>query len=392
MPNESDGQLNELLPASIKILHVSTVHLRNDVRIFLKEAEVAFESSGGSAAVLVADGRGDQIANNKPSIFDASKPGRNRLTRFFRGSWLVWRRIRSLNPKIVHIHDPELIPLALYLKARGYKVIYDAHEDLPRQIELKHWIVRPLKPAVSMTTSAIEWGACRVFDKILAATPTIAKRFPQNKTCIVYNFPLLSEFNGHSAESYAERKPHFAYLGGISPLRGTHELLAAFKLLEQSRPDVRLDLAGNFTDPGFHAQLSATGAWHLVNYVGYLDRDGVQDVLGGVRAGLVTLHPTEAYMHAYPVKMFEYMAASLPVIASDFPLLRQILEEERCGLLVDPLNPQSIAEALNWVLDNPEEAKAMGERGRALVESSYNWKTERRKLSAVYEGLLAGYQ
>ena len=79
------------------------------------------------------------------------------------------------------------------------------------------------------------------------------------------------------------------------------------------------------------------------------------------------------------------MAAGLPLIASDFPLWRQIVDRVGCGLLVDPLDPAAIADAIQWVLDNPEEAQAMGERGRLAIQERYNWTIEGAKLIELYE-------
>jgi glycosyltransferase involved in cell wall biosynthesis len=82
------------------------------------------------------------------------------------------------------------------------------------------------------------------------------------------------------------------------------------------------------------------------------------------------------------------MSAGIPVIASDFPLWRHIIEEAKCGLLVDPLNPEKIAKAMEWILDHPEEAQKMGENGLKAIETKYNWNNECRKLILFYEKLL----
>ena len=88
--------------------------------------------------------------------------------------------------------------------------------------------------------------------------------------------------------------------------------------------------------------------------------------------------------------MFEYMSVGLPVIVSDFPLWRGIVENAGCGLLLDPLDPQATADAMQWILDHPAEAEAMGHRGREAVEKHYNWETEAEKLVALYKKLLSG--
>ena len=101
-------------------------------------------------------------------------------------------------------------------------------------------------------------------------------------------------------------------------------------------------------------------------------------------AGLVTLHPTVNYKVALPVKMFEYMAAGMPVIASDFPLWRSIVEESACGLLVDPMDPKQIAVAIDKLLSDPNRAREMGESGRKAIIQKYNWGVEMSKLVDFY--------
>ena len=85
--------------------------------------------------------------------------------------------------------------------------------------------------------------------------------------------------------------------------------------------------------------------------------------------------------------MFEYMAAGIPVLASDFPLWRCIVEEANCGMLVDPLDPEAIAKGMQWFIEHPDEALEMGQSGRRAVEERYNWEKEFPKLQALYDSI-----
>jgi glycosyltransferase involved in cell wall biosynthesis len=77
-------------------------------------------------------------------------------------------------------------------------------------------------------------------------------------------------------------------------------------------------------------------------------------------------------------------------VASDFPLWRSIIQEARCGILVDPIKPTAISEAIRWFLERPTEAEAMGLRGREAVRRIYNWENEEQKLVELYARLMNG--
>ncbi len=371
----------------IKIAHLTSVHPRADTRIRVREVGSLAQAGPDPVVLFVQDGNGDAIeAGGKVRIIDTGPPPGARLARMTLGVWRMGRAVQRLRPQVVHFHDPELMIPGLVLKCLGYRVIYDVHEDLPRQVLTKYWIPVPARRPVAWMVSAMEWLAARVFDAIVPAEPKIAGRFPPHRTVLVQNFPILDELVIPEATPYDSRPPHFAYIGGIARIRGIFEMTAA--LTRCGTEAVRLCLAGVFQPPGLKTEIEAAPGWRQVEFSGWADRAQVADILGGVRAGLAILHPTPKYPDAYPTKMFEYMSAGLPVIVSDFPLWRRIVDDAGCGLLVDPMDPQAIAGAMQWILDHPAEAEAMGRRGRAAVEKDYNWETEAEKLVTLYNKLL----
>ena len=372
---------------TIKIAHVTSVHPRSDTRIRVREADSLAHAGLGPVALFVQDGNGDaREAGGKVRIVDTGPAPGGRLARMTLGVWRMGRAVHGLRPRVVHFHDPELMILGLVLKCLGYRVVYDVHEDLPRQVLTKYWIPAIARRPVAWAAAVTEWLAARVFDAIVAAEPKIAGRFPVHKTVLVRNYPIADELVKPETIPYDKRPPHFAYIGGISTLRGILEITSALSLTEKK--DTRLRLAGVFQPAGLKAEVETLPGWQQVEYSGWADRAQVADILGSVRAGLAILHPTPKYLDAWPTKMFEYMSVGLPVIVSDFPLWRRIVDDAGCGLLVDPLDQQAIAGAMQWVLDHPAEAAAMGRRGRTAVEKDYNWETEVEKLVALYDKLL----
>jgi glycosyltransferase involved in cell wall biosynthesis len=232
--------------------------------------------------------------------------------------------------------------------------------------------------------ASYERHACRRFDGIIAATPCIRDKFAKINphTVDVNNYPLASEFD--AAAPWAGKPRQVCYVGSISAVRGVRELVRAAALL---RSDAQVAIAGLFSEPALEHEVRSYPGWARVRPLAHQDRAGVRALMAGSMAGLVTLHHEPNYLDALPVKMFEYMAAGIPVIASDIPLWRGIVEASGCGVCVDPRDPAAIAAAIDHFVLYPELARAMGDNGRRAVMERYNWPVEADKLIAFYERL-----
>jgi glycosyltransferase involved in cell wall biosynthesis len=222
----------------------------------------------------------------------------------------------------------------------------------------------------------------------VTATPGIAARFSANvrPVIVVQNFPSSDDFASSEHRHWTERSLAVAYVGAISESRGVVEMIEAVSRLPVKLP-ATLELAGTWSPPALRESVASRPGWHRVADRGFQDRRGVATLLSRVRAGLVVLHREPNYESSYPTKMFEYMSAAIPVIASDFPLWRRIVEDARCGLVVDPKNPAAIADAIAYLLTHDQEAEAMGHAGREAVRERYDWAPEARKLVDLYRDL-----
>lgn len=366
-----------------KIVHLTSAHPRYDTRIFIKMC--CSLAKKYSVTLIVADGQGDEVKNNV-TICDVGKSD-SRIKRILGTTKRVFDKAVDLDADIYHLHDPELMPIGLKLKRLGMKVIFDAHEDLPKQLLSKPYLNRMSRLILSKLATLYENHACNKFDAIVAATPYIRDKFLYiNKMVVdVNNFPILGELSGSDID-WNNKENKVCYIGGLEEVRGVSEIVDAISLTKST---VTLAIAGKFSDISFEKAVRSKNGWDKVEDLGWIGRDEIAETLSESIAGLVTLKPAINYLDSLPVKMFEYMSAGIPVIASNFPYWENIINESGCGLCVDPSKPHSIAEAIEYMVNNPKEAQEMGLKGLNSVILKYNWALEEVKLYRLYQDVLS---
>jgi len=316
-----------------------------------------------------------------------------RLSRIFAQSALLRTLLRQ-NASVYHFQDPQLLPLAFTLKLIFRKrVVYDAYEDFPSMAANKRAIPRILRSIAAKIVNYIERAAARCFDGVMTADPFTLRRLARcgkNRKLVFYNFPNLDFFPKPRPRA---KQFDVVYRGGLSERAGTWVLLEAMRILAARPEPVRLLLIGYFDDLGAEKALcdriSALSLASSVEIRGRLDHEEMADSLVRARIGVCPLQAVPKFLLNIPVKVFEYWACGLPVVASDLPPIRPFFRNSAAGILHNPESSTALAQSIAWLLDNADAAERMGERGRELVAKRFNNGGEVHKLRAFFARIAA---
>ena len=304
------------------------------------------------------------------------------------GTWRVLGLARRQKADVYHFHDPELLLTGLLLRllTKG-KVIYDVHEDYPKDILAKRWIPYFIRRPAAIIFDVFERTAARQLDCIIAATDAIARRFDGKLVITVNNYPILIGIP--SKGEVASKETTIICAGSLSEDYGILKLIESIDLIK-AQYNVKLRLVGRFSYDSFEKKLRLKiNRSHNVELTTWLPQWKVFELLSEADMGAVLYQPVPNHIDSQPNKLFECMMFSLPVVASDFPLWKEIVEGNECGLNVDPEDPAKIAQAIEYIIENPNIARRMGENGRKAILEKYNWEMEAGKLLNVYERIIS---
>lgn len=369
----------------VKICHVTSVHDKNDSRIFYREC-LSLKRAGFDVHLIAP---ADEDSVDDGVIVHAVPKFSSRLLRMLICPLAILRKLAFKKYKLVHFHDPELIWVGIVLRISGKKVIFDVHENIAEQITSKDWL--PLRKLIAKLYIAIDYISAKCFVLILAELSyvDIYKQYTSDYH-VILNYPDIDLL----AEHHVTRRDSASifYIGGVSKERGIDTVLNALHLLHSKNIYFEFHCVGTCSP----ALLAEIREWNVYQEIS--DRVvfyGRRDIKEGYKIsqkcilGISILKPIGNYRNSYSTKIFEYMAVGMPVITSDFQLYRDVVQASDCGICVDPEDPCQLANALGRLLTDHQEAQRMGQNGRMAVERIYNWRKEDEKLLALYRKLLA---
>ncbi|GGI56288.1 glycosyltransferase [Winogradskyella haliclonae] len=364
----------------VKVCHITSVHTRYDVRVFIKEC-ISIAKADYDVTLIVADGLGDEHIFNV-NIIDVGKE-KGRFSRILRSSNKVYKKAKSINADIYHFHDPELMLYGLMLKSKTRKVVYDIHEDLAKQLEIKPWLNKFLKPIFIKLFKIIEGFVAKKMDGLIVPQPYMKHKYLKynSNTVLVENFVILDNKNPEIEVDYSTTTAFHA--GALTEERGLLNMLEVYSKIKEPN---RLILAGNINSKTLN-ELKNFEEYDNVDYLGLIPFNEVSKYYKTSSIGLILYNNVGQYYLSYAIKLFEYMRNGIPVIMPDFGEWKAFNKENNCGINVDPTNHEEVVKAIEYLNNNPEEKKKLGANGRKSVIGKYNWNLAENRLLNLYQNL-----
>jgi len=356
----------------MKFCHIISAFHRYDTRIFLKQSR-ALANAGFEVYLLANDNLGYE-ERDRVKIVCTDFTSTSRLKRIVMAGNLLYSKALEINADIYQIHDPELIPLGLKLKRLGKRIIYDSHEDFPRQILEKDWIPKIFRQSISQLSAAYLKGTLKKFDLVITVTPHIADslRHFVESVYVITNFPLIEkDFKPSSKSEYIARDNILCYAGTVYRSSLQENIIQAISNLP-----VKYVVIGDISS-SYLESLERIISKSNVEFISFIPRSNLVEFYNKSYAGIAIFDysPNLGYKEGSlgVNKIFEYMYYGLPVICTDFNLWIDFIDKYKCGIYVNPTNISQICNAVEYIITNREEAYRMGCNGRRAIEVEYNW-------------------
>lgn len=367
----------------------------NDTRV---EREAHTLIGAGYQVTIVADAApGLPLREEREGVVVRRIPRRGRNIpglRFLAHARRLRRAVERTRPDVVHAHDADALqsagPAAARLKV---PLVYDSHELwLGRTARGRSRLYDLLNRA---WYSFVERRYARRAALVIVANPGVApeleRRYGIRGVRHVANYPVEAEPVATrdlrtlpAAAAIPAEAPIVLYLGAVMAHRGVEEVVAALTDVAGAHL-VCLGAAGPHVDV-VRAEVARHGVGQRVHLVPPVPSEEVVPYAGSASVGVSLVQPASlSYRLALPNKLFQYMAAGLPVVASDFPDVRAVVEGSGAGVVVDPTDVAAVARALRELLADPARARAMGDAGQLAVRERFNW-------AAAADELLRGYR
>ena len=378
-----------------KVCILVTAFPWNEMRLFYRQAP-ALAKAGHDVLYVCSRPDPDRIPH--PGLqFVPISARKARLARWT-GAMNLFGLITKMRPDMLELTCIEQVPLGLIVAlTTGIRVVYDCREDHVNAFkEHKDYLPRWARYLAAGVVSLLERIGDRVFDGLVASDSNIGdmlhNKMPVARKVVYLNTPLLSMFT-RQYSPLAERRYDLAMMGSMTLRTGIDTLIHALGILKQRGIRLSLCLIGKElaspTREHCDRLVEQYGLADQITTTGWVDHGEIPAMLADVKIGISPHKDYAKFRNNIACKVFEYMAAGMPVVCSDIPPQHMFVTEGVHGYFFTPDDAEALAGKLRQLVENPALAQQMGDRGRAAIEARWNCERENEKLASFYAQILA---
>lgn len=362
---------------------VTGLYSRSDSLMIYRQGK-SLVHAGYKVTYVVCDELPDEIKEGIHIVSTGYKPS-GRINRILSTKRIIKRYIDKVDADVYQISDPELMGLVGYVKRKNKKVVFNLREYYPDLLKRKSYIPGFLKKTISTLYASLMTKHLKRYDAVFAVADwmyeMLKTRHGVTNSYLLTNFPIINNNFVLSKKEYMQRENVVCYIGTIYARSHQEKIFDALTTI----PTAKYLLAGRFEDDVNYVENHPY--WSKVEFINGFPRCEMEKIMS--RATISnTLRDFMGRDGSYGViKIFESMEQALPVLLSDVPLHRHIVEKYKCGLCVEPKDASAIASAIQYLIENKEEAYEMGQRGREAVLKEYNWQKQAEKYIDVISHL-----
>lgn len=371
---------------TVKICHVTSAHSTSDVRILKKECASLAKREEYKVFLV---GPGEDAEYEKVNIIGVGYLPKSRMQRMTKFAKATIEVAVKLNADVYHFHDPELLRFAVKLKKLGKKVIFDSHENILDSIDEKAYMPVIIRKIFKLYYKSLQSKVLPQIDGIIVVSPQMVDTYKKynDNIALVTNYPIVQKKLGNE-QNREVVKGRFIFAGGISEQWSHREIINAIENID----GVEYYLFGS-ADDEYLNELTKLNGWGKVHYEGKVSYERVQNELKKAQFAFALLKPGKNTFYEQGTlgntKLFEAMENETPVIATNFELWVPIVEENQCGICVDPNNEKSIEIAIRKMLELSEENySSMCARCKRIILENYSWTTMEKALDIFYRKVI----
>lgn len=370
----------------MKICHISSMHRAVDDRIYQRACLGLFRLGHEVHYVVTQPDENPQFEGVH---FHWIKQRTGWQRRWFSSKDAINIAIR-LRADIYQFHDPDLLPHILKIKKKipNAKVIFDMHENF--QARFSQW---GLPSFLGRLFIKYETNTINRLDGFVTTTEAMKNLFVKSsKPGIVIRNSVNIDRLSHLKidDTLPFETPTIYTSGAHSHSRLVQQTVESLKHLPKDL-NFQMMFVGRYSSgikEELHKQAKIDGTAKYLILDDMLPWD--ENFIRTAKAfcGCVFYENNQNNQVTLPNRVYEYMFSGIPIVVSDYPELRNIVEKANCGLIVSSEKPEDMAKAFEYLLRNPEEAKQMGLNGRKAIFGDFGYHVDLQNTVEFYEKLL----